>query len=49
MGKREAYTIKLEPEVMRLVKIEAARRDLTIGELVETFILRGLREMGAKP
>jgi hypothetical protein len=45
---REVVSVKIRKEVHRLVKIAAAERDVTIGQLYENGVLRVLRDMGIK-
>jgi len=46
MVRRNVHSIKLDPAVWRRVKVVAAERDVTIGELVEQAILDKLTRMG---
>jgi len=49
MVRRNVHSIKLEPKVWKTVKVVAAQRDVTIGELVEQAILEKLTRMGLAP
>lgn len=45
-GERVVATVRVHADIHRLVKIKAAERGLTIGELYESGALRVLRDMG---
>jgi hypothetical protein len=46
-GKRVTQSFKVRPEIWRQAKIAAVKRNITLSELVETAILRQLRQMNA--
>jgi predicted HicB family RNase H-like nuclease len=41
--KKEATSIKIDPELWKEAKIEAIRRDMELGQLVETALRKELR------
>jgi hypothetical protein len=45
---KHVTTVKIEPSIHKLVKVAAAEKGLTIGQVYEMGVLRVLRDMGKK-